>query len=112
MAFFGFGLGHAGIVQRQSSERTVFLCGRSGRSHVEAKSAVPDSGHEEADEACDTEEKEDNDRAINRAKPGFFRVVGRNERSIENTTLPAHVVSNPSHAVMLSMAWATAKRGG
>jgi hypothetical protein len=39
-------------------------------------------------------------------------VVGRDERSIENTTLPAHVVSNPSHAVMFSMARATGKRGG
>jgi len=70
------------------------------------------SAHEEADEACDTEEKEDNDCTINRAEPGLFRVVGRDERSIENTTLPAHVVSNPSHAVMFSMARATGKRGG
>jgi hypothetical protein len=56
------------------------------------------SGHKEADEAGDTEEKEDNDCAINRAKPGLFRVVGRDERSIKNTALPAHVVCNPGHA--------------
>jgi len=56
------------------------------------------SGHEETDEACDAEEKEDNDCPINRAKPGLFRVVGRDERSIKNTALPAHVVCNPSHA--------------
>jgi len=70
------------------------------------------SGHEEADEACDTEEKEDNDCAINRAKPASSEWLARDERSIKNTTLPAHVVSNPSHAMMFSMARATGNRRG
>ena len=70
------------------------------------------SGHEETDESRDAEEKEDNDCAINRAKPGLFRVVGRDERSIKNTALPAHVVSNFGHAMMLSMARATLSERG
>ena len=68
------------------------------------------SGHEETDESRDAEEKEDNDCPINRAKPGFFRVVGRDERSIKNRALPAHVVSNPGHATVLSMGRATGYR--
>jgi hypothetical protein len=38
-------------------------------------------------------------------------VVGRDERRIEKMALPAHVVSNPSHAGMFSMARATGIRG-
>ena len=60
-------------------------------------SATQPSGHEEADEACDTEEEEDNDCAIDQAEPYFLRVVGRDERSIKNMALPAHVVCNPGH---------------
>jgi hypothetical protein len=55
------------------------------------------SGHEEADKACDTEEEEDNDCAIDQAKLRLFGVVGRDERSIKNMALPAHVVCNPGH---------------
>jgi hypothetical protein len=67
-------------------------------------------GHEETDESRDAEEKEDNDCPINRAKPGLFRVVGWDERSIKNPALPAHVVSNFSHALQSSMGRATACR--
>jgi hypothetical protein len=56
------------------------------------------SGHEETDESCEAEKKEDNDCPINRAKPGLFRVVGWDERSIKYPALPAHVVSHFSHA--------------
>ena len=52
------------------------------------------SSHEETDESRDAKEKEENDCPINRAKPCFFRVVGRDEHSIKNMALPAHVVSN------------------
>jgi len=56
------------------------------------------SRHEEADKACDTEKEKDNDCAIDQAKPHLFGVVGRDERSIKNLALPAHVVCNPGHA--------------
>jgi hypothetical protein len=71
------------------------------------KSAGRPSGHKETDESRDAEEKEENDCAINRAKPGLFRVVGRDERSIKNMALPAHVASNLGHAMQSSMGRAT-----
>jgi hypothetical protein len=37
-------------------------------------------------------------------------VVGRDERSIKNTALPAHVASNPGHALQSSMGRATGCR--
>ena len=101
-------------VYRPADERTVFCetAGGhfSGRSkHLTRSHPKPGpSGHEETDESRDAEEKEENDCPINRAKPGFFRVVGRDERSIKNMALPAHVVSNFSHALQSSMDRATA----
>jgi hypothetical protein len=92
-------------LQRRGDERTVFCEAAgghfSGRSkHLPRSHPIPKpSGHEETDESRDTEEKEENDRPINPAKLGFFRVVGRDERRIKNMALPAHVVSNFSHAL-------------
>jgi hypothetical protein len=63
-------------------------------------SAASPSGREEADEASDAKEEEDNDCAIDRAKPRLFGVVGRDERRIKNIALPAHVVCNPGHATI------------
>ena len=103
-------------VYRPADERTVFCetAGGhfSGRSkHLTRSHPKPGpSGHEETDESRDAEEKEENDCPINRAKPGFFRVVGRDERSIKNMALPAHVVSNFSHALQSSMGRATGCR--
>ncbi|MFZ0829501.1 MAG: hypothetical protein WAO02_18990 [Verrucomicrobiia bacterium] len=85
-------------MQRLRGERTVFLCGHRGRSQVEAKIRPQPSGQQEADEADDTEEEEDYDCAIDQAEPYLLRVVGRDERSIKNMALPAHVVCNPGHA--------------
>ncbi len=88
------------------------MCGRSGRFHVEAKSAAQPSGHEKADEAGDTEKEEDNDCAIDQAKLCLFRVIGRDERRIENIALPAHAECNPSHVIPSSIRRATGDRQG
>ena len=68
------------------------------------------SGHEEADEAADTQKEKDNDCAINQTEPRLFGVVGRNERRIENIALPADVVCNPGHTIRSSIRWATGDR--
>jgi hypothetical protein len=87
-----------------------FFC-EAGGGHFQAETGTfrdlrhpKPSGHEETDESREAEEKEDNDCPINCAKPGLFRVVGRDERSVKNIALPAHVVRNFCHAS--SRAWA------
>jgi hypothetical protein len=70
------------------------------------------SDHEETDESSEAEKKEDNDCPINCAKPGLFRVVGGDERSIKHPALPAHVVSNFSHASRRALAGPPPAGGG
>jgi len=81
--------------------------GRGAVSTSKFISAARRSSREETDEASDAEEEEDNDCAIDQAEPRLFGVVGRDERSVENLALPAHVVCNPGHAWFLSIRWAT-----
>jgi hypothetical protein len=105
-------------LQRRGDERAVFheaAAGHfSGRSkHLPRFHPIPKpSGHEKTDESREAKEKEDNDCPIDRAKPGLFRVVGRDEHSIKNMALPAHVVSNFSHASSRAWAGPSAAGGG
>jgi len=89
-----------------------FLRPRAAILTPKQKSATQPSGREETDEGCDAQEEEDNDCAIDQAKPRLLGVVGRDERSIKNMALPAHVVCNPGHAMKSSMGRATGSRRG